>query len=516
MQRPPQSRLRVISLVAVVLVLGATLTLLGCNTAAPATDSSAPGTKLPSSAITGTSVPVALDTGEAAVPGLPSSASSPVIDAGSTAISLQTQEAPRNDMRATSIALSTASPYPNAEAAQVKTGKPALAAVRRGDLALELRLPKSSYLVGEGGKAQVIISNKGAEKLFGRDISIALLDTSGQVSLWPLMPMMRNGPGRSGEFYELAAGESISRTFFFQVPPMEIGGATAQQYNLWAATRFTRGLQAGGNRGPDFVGLDMEAGPLPLEITQPQPAQRLMAQLKADAKGYSLSAVDSEGKPPSGPLWGMMETTWQHGGMGLLLQDGTWASPWPNSDMVSSGHLTVWAWVASEGYVTAAITQTIFTDGSPVSNSKAGARHQIFASLGEAQAFLGSPLSAPSYLSEGVALDRVEVDSMSYEQGSWWEVRQAYRLAGGASLRLSQMNNIGAFPMGFGPENPEFRDAAQRIMAGRYEVYARQRFGLWMLVWKADDVGFVLSAPIEATSLESLIKIAGSDGPANR
>lgn len=225
---------------------------------------------------------------------------------------------------------------------------------------------------------------------------------------------------------------------------------------------------------------------------------------------------------------------------------GTWSETWPLSMVGSGNPFTIWAWVAAEGYVTAVVTDTISLDtstpgnGTPGNGTKVtaadrtGYGHEAFGSLEAAQAYLtplGIAMNSPRYLPEGFTLEHVKVDRVNYEGANWSEVRQVYKMtvsngkdgsedSGGTpsalretSLQLIQTNNFGNSMGDFGPENPEFRDAAQRLTVAQHEIYTMQRFGLWMLVWRTGDTIFEMEAPVSAMPLEKLLEIAGSVDP---
>jgi len=225
-----------------------------------------------------------------------------------------TREAAR---QATIVARATASPFPTAGLAAVQTGQPASATTWRDGLSFQVRLPKDTYLAGEGGQAEVTLRNEGPETVFIRGgltlFGLALLDERGHgPAPWPWSPMSLPAPPY---LRGLEPGQVITETLNFQVPPVE--QATGHTYDLWAVTRFSRPSPDSPD-GPDNLWLHLETGPIPLQVTPPSPAQRLMAQLQADRDGWHLQVTDGAGDVPLGPLWGQLEAASPNAAMGGL------------------------------------------------------------------------------------------------------------------------------------------------------------------------------------------------------
>lgn len=68
---------------------------------------------------------------------------------------------------------------------------------------------------------------------------------------------------------KLAPGEVVSDTVTFLVPPAE--QAAGHSYVLWAETHFSRPVP-GQPESPDNIWLHLETGPIPLQVTEPEPA----------------------------------------------------------------------------------------------------------------------------------------------------------------------------------------------------------------------------------------------------
>jgi len=423
-----------------------------------------------------------------------------------------TQEAAR---QATIVARATTSPFPTAEPAAVRTGRPATAVARRDGLSFLVRLPKDDYLAGEGGQAEITLRNDGPETVFihgdGQHLAwMVLLDERGhEPAPWPWPPMILPAPPY---LRQLAPGEVLTETLTFQVPPVE--QAAGHSYVLWAATRFSR-PQPDQPIGPDNLWLHLETGPIPLRVTLPAPAQRLVADLQADRDGWRLRVTDAEGNVPAGPLWGFWEAASPDSAAAGLLQDnpdGTWSGAW---DIHTRGEeIVLRAWVAAPGYVTAAVTRTVpgTGDAGRMLGTWEPPAHQTFTSLAEAQAALDFPLYQPGRLPPGAALDAVRVESRADRDRRWVDVHQTHRLPGGDWLELTQMIMTGQNGVaGWG--RARYAPEARPVAVGENIGYAVLQFGWWALDWKAGDVGFELRAPAQAFSLEDLLSIAASIEP---
>jgi hypothetical protein len=98
----------------------------------------------------------------------------------------------------------------------------------------------------------------------------------------------------------------------------------------------------------------LEAGPLPLRVTEPTPAQRLRAELQADRHGWRLRVTDGLSGPVAGPFWGeRIESSSRGmtaGGLGPSA-DGTWSAAWPEYLVRGSAPVTLGVWVGAPGYL---------------------------------------------------------------------------------------------------------------------------------------------------------------------
>ena len=471
-------------------------------TPAPPTPTPIPPTDTPMPPMTPTDTP-APPTG---VPTLvPAGTSTPVTPASVYA----TQEAAS---QATIVARATASPFPTAGPATAQTGQPSIATTQRDGLSFQVRLPKDTYLAGEGGQAEVTLRNDGPETVFvggkGEHLGqLVLLDEQGhEPAPWPWPPMILPG---FPYLRELAPGQTLTETLNFQVPPAE--QAAGHSYVLWAETRFSR-PHPGYLEGPDNLWLHLETGPVPLQVTLPNLTQQLVAELEADRDGWRLRVTDATGQVPSGPLWGFREVVSSNMAAAGPLRDsadGTWSRAWGDRMSQSDSQISMRAWVAAPGYVTVAVTQTVPGTGDvrPLFSGWEPPTRQTFDSLETAQATLDFPLYRPGWLPAGAVLDNVQVETRASEGRRWMNVSQMYRLPDDTWLELIQVvttEHLASAGWGQARYAPE----ARLVTVGQTAGYAIQCFGWWVLDWKCDDVGLELRAPVQALSLENLLAIA--------
>lgn len=437
---------------------------------------------------------------------VPAGTSTPVTPAAAYA----TQEAAR---QATVVARATASPFPTAGPATIQTGQPSVATAQRDGLSFQLRLPKDTYLAGEGGQAEAVMRNEGPETVFvrgdGENLFLpVLLDEQGHEPIpWPWSPMRLPGipllPNR------LEPGQVITDTLNFQVPPAE--QAAGHTYVLWVETSFGRPAPDRPD-GWDNLWLHLETGPIPLQVTPPDPSQQLVAELEADRDGWRLRVTDTAGRVPPGPLWGFHEVVSFGTASICPLQDsadGTWSRAWGGRMSQSDSQIGMRAWIAAPGYITAAITQTVpgTGDASRWFSGWEPPTPQTFDSLETAQAALDFPLYQPGWLPAGAVLDGVQVETRTSGERRRTNVSQMVRLPDNTWLELIQMVTTDHYAnAGWG--QARYAPEAHLVAVGQNAGYAVQRFGWWVLDWKVEDVGFELQAPVPALSLDDLLRIA--------
>jgi hypothetical protein len=293
----------------------------------------------------------------------------------------------------------------------------------------------------------------------------------------------------------------LTATLRFQVPPAPPAAGTdrdqpaGHSFVLWAEARFSRPLPDN-QQGPDNLWLHLETGPIRLNLAAPRPEQQLQADLQADRDGWSLQVTDAAGQRPCGPLWGWLEAASSSGARAQPLADnptGAWSASWGRYLVESGSAVAVRAWIAAPGYATAAVTATVSGTGDTGQAFYAPEppQRQSFSSLEAAQATLDFPVYRPGTLPEGAALEGIQVDTWAYEESRRVEVRQAYRLAGGAWLELIQMATSQPYA-GFGWGQAHWAPEAQPVEVGLAEGYAARRLGWWLLDWKRGDAGLEL------------------------
>ncbi len=415
---------------------------------------------------------------------------------------------------ATVAARATTSPFSTAVA--IDTSSSTRVAARRDGLSFELALPKDTYAAGEGGRAQVSLRNENTEVLFVQlNRGAVLVDEQGHEPRpypWLELPII-------GEFgrplpHKLAPGAVLTDTLIFQVPALEQIGN--HQLVLWAQVELARALPDWQDQ-PDNVWLRFEVGPVPLRIVAPDVSQQLKAQLQADHHGWRLKVTDARGQVPNRPLWGMWEAETENSASKWALPDnakGEWVQANALEWMDAHAQIAVRAWVASPGFVTVAITQTVAGRGDAwgwFRRMQQSPSRRVFESLGAAQTASGLPLYRPTHLLSGAALQSVAVETFLFDE-SRSNVYEMYRLKDGAWLELVQKNSKDQSPSeGWGQAR---WDLERRVVAvGTNAGALIQQFGWWMLDWKVNDIGFELRAPVTAFSTQDLISIAGSVQP---
>jgi hypothetical protein len=431
------------------------------------------------------------------------------------------QEATRMSGHATEVARATQAPFPTSGLVVIQTGQPASASVQRGNLMLELRLPTDTYLAGEGGQAEVSVTNNGTEALFIRDADLVLLDAQGdEPQPWPWEPIVMIGglPGRG--WGSLTSGQILTRTLKFQLPPLE--QMVGKSYQLGVALEFNRASIAF-PESPDDIYLRAETGLIPLHVTAPTATQQLAASLELDWNGWHLHVTDADGHPPQGSVWGTIEALFSDGAMSGPLQennDGQWSGQWDRSFTASGqNYIVMRAWIAAPGYVTAAVTRTLASD-STLSSVGSGQRfgmgepppRQTFASLEQAQAALNAAIYRPTHLPDGAVLaDIVHWDSVSYDGQRHMNFVQTYRLPAEVSLILNQSTAEGYDAQLWG--TARYAPDAQQMTIDDTTGYLIQRFGFRLLDWTVNDHALELRVPVSAVSTEELLGIAAEVQP---
>ena len=393
-----------------------------------------------------------------------------------------------------------------------KLGSPASAIARRDGLSFAVELPKDSFLEGENVRAQITVRNDGPETLMvtgdgHNPAQVILLDQRGhEPAPYPWFPIPRSGPPY---MRKLAPGQVLTATMPFQLPPSE--QAANHNYVLWAWTRFSR-LIPDNPDAPDNIWLQLETGPIPLHLAAPEASQQLIAQLRADRKGWQLSVTDARGQAPNHPLWGGLQAGTSNILQGKGLEDnaqGEWSAGW---DMpMDEARIVVHAWIAAPGYAIAAITQTVpgGDNGRTPLDEPPPAPPKVFDSRESAQAALGFPLFAPKTLPLNAALDHVEVETIDYDHNRRTNVTQAYRFARSGWFELIQMNWTDPSKSGgWGRACCDYE--AERVTVNGTTGYLVKQFDWWVMDWKVGNVGFELHASAQVISREQLLNIAQS------
>jgi WD40 repeat protein len=286
-------------------------------------------------------------------------------------------------LQATHVARATAFPFPTSDPSTVQADAytSAVAITRRGGVELELRLAGDTYLAGETGRAEVVVRNTTAQRVFAGNLQFSVQDEEGRaVDLWPMMPQMRAGwPGQNrpggalGMLPPVEPGATITSTFPFTLPPIEQSGQ--HRYTARASAQISRADIQHSDRG-DGVPVEVQTEDIPLRITEPGPQQHLKAELQNNHPRYTLRVTSADGRPVTGPLWGAIEVSGRMAGPLHDSPDGAWTFDWSGYFTQEGIHLQVRAWVAARGYLPAVITQTLSGPASSPDSLRTLARWQ--------------------------------------------------------------------------------------------------------------------------------------------
>lgn len=314
---------------------------------------------------------------------------------------------------------------------------------------------------------------------------------------------------------QLRPGQIFTTTISFHIPPLE--RAQGHHFSLWIETLYRDALP-GLPDVPAEIPLRFEAGPLPLQVSTPNAAQQLKANLQLDQTGWRLQVTDQAGQVPTGPLWGEVEATWSNGAMAGPLNngvDGVWSGQWGDQRLSqSSAQMMMRAWVAAPGYVTAVVTQTLLTDAEQsnteivtwLSAGEPPTRH-TFTSLEEAQATLTTTIYRPARLPDGAVFEDIAAwDTVLYDSQHRVNLAQTYRLPNEGFLTLNQSSAEGYDPASWG--TARYAPDAQLVRIDGTTGHLIQHFGFWLLDWTMNDQVFELRAPASTLSIEQLLDIA--------
>jgi hypothetical protein len=418
-------------------------------------------------------------------------------------------------IQATIEARATASPFSTALPATAVQGQPASAQEQRDGLVLEVRLPKDSYLAGEGGLAQVEIRNKGPETIFiagnGSDLaSLELLDERGrQPDVWPFS-FTRNSPGPA-YLQKLAPGDVLAKTLQFQVPPLEQHPLSPLYF--WAETRFSR-PEPDNPEGPDNIWLRLEAGPIKLNITPPDSSDYLNVDWKVDRQGWRLSVKSPKGQIPSDQFWGEIGAASSNSVCwgplrGERPTPGEWAGSWQECSLAERSQIIARGWIATYGYVTQEFSSTL--PGKDNVRQMLGLSGQEpkrddYSSINDAQATVGFPIFALAPLLSDSTLGNVHTEKCCGKDTTETSVEQQVKLPAEHWMALTERVAPGYANAGWGVARYD-QEAIPVDIHGQ-AGYAIQRFGWWYLDWKIRDIAFELRAPIAEFSLTELLTLA--------
>ena len=462
---------------------------------------------------TGTPIYATTEPMPTAPPGYPTEAPTEEAKATSSPAEPEGFYATQQAARQTQIAArATASPFPTALPANLQPGSPASGVTKRGPLSLEVRLAKDEFVAGEGGLAEVTLHNDGPEPLFidgdgAHPAWATLLDHAGHSPTpWPFS-WTRNMPGPA-YLQKLEPGQTLTETVQFQIPPAE--QKPDSSYDFWVETRFSRPdpLQP---EGADNVWLRLECGPIQLKVTPPGDSNQLNVSWTAGRSGWNLTVSGQDGRAPVGPVWGEVGATSggaTTGGPLRLNENGAYAGSWSEGLFMGDAEMLTGGWIAAQGYVTQLFSQTIAgkeVAGIPLPDmSQPGLPQKSFPSLEQAQANTAISIHLLTRLPDGASASGVVVEWSGTDQ---MNILQDFQLPGSKWLELTQMVYSQADQYG-GWGQARYDMEAQAVSVNGLEGYFVQHAGWLRLDWKADGMGFELSAPAQSMSLADMIQLA--------
>ncbi|MBI4672275.1 MAG: hypothetical protein HY741_11500, partial [Chloroflexi bacterium] len=149
---------------------------------------------------------------------------------------------------------------------------------QQGDLVLELELSKDTFYTGEQGQALVTLRNQGTESVFLREqflpmgrgnyLGFELVDEKGdEPEPYPWFPFIGYSVGPRPRDRELSAGQVLTNTLRFQIPPWD--RAQGHAFTIRALANTTRP-----------TALDLATAPLSLNVIEPGAAQQLNIDFK--------------------------------------------------------------------------------------------------------------------------------------------------------------------------------------------------------------------------------------------
>lgn len=218
-------------------------------------------------------------------------------------------------------------------------------------LSVTIDLPQTAFLAGEAVSAHLVVRNGGPSPVFILDPSLVVIDETGQQFRHQGFgpgdgPITHPGPGAQ----QLDPGQSWTVSQAVQLPFED--DARQHTYQMQGRVQHAPQIPLMNNTAR-WAGLDTSTWTLPLAL--PSPAQHLRATLQVDGGQWCLQATDGVGGRPATPLSAGMRA----GGrtdLGLMTLSGpgpVWTGSWAPPLMQSGGPITVQAWVAGPGYVTA-------------------------------------------------------------------------------------------------------------------------------------------------------------------
>jgi hypothetical protein len=375
----------------------------------------------------------------------------------------------------TSIPIDT--PYPTAMYPIVSSDPP-LALTRRGDVMLRLQPQATQAMPGEIISATLRVTNIGSQPITVTYASAQLFGTPDlPESAW-------HGPLENREWGQVVQpGEGYAASVAVLIPQSIAPGAG---YELWGMVEVAL-------PGDEWASIAIETGPV--ELVAVLGGRALYPALEVRDEGWEVRQLGPRQEHQR--AWGILETNYEDGTTSYQWFGDDTTGPWRGTWEGRSAPVSARVLLTAPGYVATVVSATLPGRTPPDPQQQV----PTFSSLDEASAYAGFE---PPQLAElsGTRLESVQVISSTAGGPEPINITTilTYRTVEGNWIQLSQHHYGGSFFIG----------DSQTIKVGEVSGQASRSLGRWIVQWHHKGYTTVLTAPVDAFSLEELIKLAES------